>query len=152
MAICGWCHNISDSWIIFWQISGKIHFFPTKFFLPFHARKSKLRAQSIAFYKVYCSIYSMKSNTQRTLIYAVWMSFLGVFFEVKFLTVSLRIFENMLILMTLQPSILPVELNWAHHRFHRLNILRVTGMLFFRLQPHDVQSVKNNTENSYIRQ
>lgn len=76
------------------------------------------------------------------------MGFLGIFFNAKFFTVGLSIFENEFVFMTLKPSILPVKQNWLRKGLDIVCLAWVKGALLLAIGPHAVRTHKNKTEDA----
>lgn len=103
--------DVSHMGHLFRQVGGEVHLFPTILFLLSDSRKSKVWTHSCSFYEIYHAIYLRPKFTHRILIYWGRMGFKVKFNKTIFSTVCVNIFQNKGILVTFEPSILPIESN-----------------------------------------
>ncbi len=103
--------NISHMGQLFRQVGGEVHLFPTILFLFGNPRKTKFWTHSCSFYEIYNAIYIRPKITDWILIYWAWMGFKVKFNKTIFSTICINIFQNKGILVSFEPSILPIESN-----------------------------------------
>ena len=109
LALHGWGHHIGHVGRLFGQVCRKVHLFPAIFLLLGHPRKPEVRAHSRPFHEVYHPIYVICTFTHWILINWRWMGFKVKFNKTIFRAVCVNIFQNKGVLVSLEPSILPIE-------------------------------------------
>lgn len=105
----GRCDHISDMGHLFRQVGCEVHLFPAIFFLLSDPWKSKVWSDSCSFYEIYHAIYIIPKFTDWILINWSWMCFKVKFNKTIFSTICVNIFQNKGILVSFEPSILPIE-------------------------------------------
>lgn len=129
LAFHGWCDDIGHMRHLFRQIGSEVHLFPAILFLLSDPRKAKVRTHSCSFYEIYHAIYIMLKFTDWILINWGWMGFKVKFNKTLFSTICINIFQNKGILVTFEPSILPIESKKLPWRNRLLFLIAVVQLL-----------------------